>query len=189
MAKRGFDMDDDMQLLDGDELPRVSTGNAGLDDILGGGIDPKRMYLFEGQPGSGKKTLALEFLLEGVRAGEPTLYITLSETEQELGLVAKRHGWSLKGMTIFEFILPETTLDPSQVRTVLRTAEMVARAKPRKRYRPGRGVSPGTYCARWRRSELASCAGGHWHESRARKSSDRTGRSGVDRFEVGLSRS
>ena len=124
MAKRGFDMDDDMQLLDGDELPRVSTGNAGLDDILGGGIDPERMYLFEGQPGSGKKTLALEFLLEGVRAGEPTLYITLSETEQELGLVAKRHGWSLKGITIFELIPPETTLDPSQELTVLHPAEM-----------------------------------------------------------------
>ena len=79
MAKRGFDMDDDKQLLEGDELPRISTGNAGLDDILRGGIDPERMYLFEGQPGSGKTTLALEFLLEGVRAGEPTLYITLSE--------------------------------------------------------------------------------------------------------------
>jgi threonine dehydrogenase-like Zn-dependent dehydrogenase len=57
-AKRGFDMDDDKQLPDEDELPRISTGNAGLDDILGGGIDPERMYLFEGQPGSGKTTLA-----------------------------------------------------------------------------------------------------------------------------------
>ena len=54
MAKRGFDMDDDKQLLEGDELPRISTGNAGLDDILGGGIDPERMYLFEGQPRFGK---------------------------------------------------------------------------------------------------------------------------------------
>ena len=117
-------MDDDKQLLDGDELPRISTGNAGLDDILGGGIDPERMYLFEGQPGSGKTTLALEFLLEGVRAGEPTLYITLSETERELRLVAKRHGWSLNGITIFELIPPETTLDPSQELTVLHPAEM-----------------------------------------------------------------
>ncbi len=109
-AKRGFDMDDDNQLVDEDELPRISTGNAGLDDILGGGIDPERMYLFEGQPGSGKTTLALEFLLEGVRAGEPTLYVTLSETERELRLVAKRHGWSLNGITIFELIPPETSL-------------------------------------------------------------------------------
>jgi len=86
-------MDEDKQLVDAHELPRISTGNGGLDDILGGGIDPQRMYLFEGQPGSGKTTLALEFLLEGARVGEPTLYITLSETEQELRLVAKRHGW------------------------------------------------------------------------------------------------
>jgi len=82
------------------------------------------MYLIEGQPGSGKTTLALEFLLEGVRGGEPTLYITLSETERELRLVAKRHGWSLKGITIFELVAPETSLDPSQELTVLRPAEM-----------------------------------------------------------------
>jgi circadian clock protein KaiC len=117
-------MDDAKQLHDEDELPRISTGNAGLDDILGGGIDPERMYLFEGQPGSGKTTLALEFLLEGVRAGEPTLYVTLSETERELRLVAKRHGWSLNGIMIFELIPPETTLDPSQELTVLHPAEM-----------------------------------------------------------------
>jgi circadian clock protein KaiC len=52
----GFEMDDDKRSLEVDELPRISTGNAGLDDILGGGIDPERMYLFEGQPGSGKTT-------------------------------------------------------------------------------------------------------------------------------------
>jgi circadian clock protein KaiC len=110
--------------LDDPELPKISTGNAGLDNILGGGIDPDRMYLFEGQPGSGKTTLALEFLLEGVRNGEPTLYITLSETERELRLVAKRHGWTLKGVTIFELIPAETSLDPSQELTVLHPAEM-----------------------------------------------------------------
>jgi circadian clock protein KaiC len=85
-----------------EEPPKISSGNVGLDNILGGGIDPERMYLFEGQPGSGKTTLALEFLLEGVRNDEPSLYITLSETERELRLVAKRHGWSLEGITIFE---------------------------------------------------------------------------------------
>ena len=106
------------------ELPKISSGNSGLDEILGGGIDRERMYLFEGQPGSGKTTLALEFLLEGVRSGEPTLYITLSETERELRLVAQRHGWSLKGITIFELVPPETSLDPSQELTVLHPAEM-----------------------------------------------------------------
>jgi circadian clock protein KaiC len=117
-------MDDESELPDEQELPKISTGNAGLDDILGGGIDPQRLYLFEGQPGSGNTTLALEFLLEGVRSGEPTLYITLSETERELRLVAKRHGWSLEGVTIFELIPPETSLDPSQELTVLNPAEM-----------------------------------------------------------------
>jgi circadian clock protein KaiC len=117
-------MDDDKESFDAHELPRISTGNAGLDDILGGGIDPERMYLIEGQPGSGKTTIALEFLLEGVRRGEPTLYITLSETERELRLVAKRHGWSLNGITIFELIPPESSLDPSQELTVLHPAEM-----------------------------------------------------------------
>jgi circadian clock protein KaiC len=110
--------------LDDPELPKISIGNTGLDSILGGGIDPERMYLIEGQPGSGKTTLALEFLLEGVRNGEPTLYITLSETERELRLVAKRHGWTLKGITIFELIPAETSLDPSQELTVLHPAEM-----------------------------------------------------------------
>ena len=86
----------DNELPDDEELPKILVGNLGLDDILGGGIDPERMYLFEGQPGSGKTTLALEFLLEGVRRGEAALYITLSETERELRLVAKRHGWSLR---------------------------------------------------------------------------------------------
>jgi RecA/RadA recombinase len=68
-------MDGEGEFPDDEELPKISTGNAGLDDILGDGIDPERMYLFEGQPGSGKTTLALDFLLGGVRRGEPTLYI------------------------------------------------------------------------------------------------------------------
>jgi circadian clock protein KaiC len=113
-----------MDELEDGELARISTGNAGLDDVLAGGIDPERMYLFEGHPGSGKTTLALEFLLEGVRNGEPTLYITLSESERELRLVAKRHGWSLEGVTVFELIPAETSLDPSQELTVLQPAEM-----------------------------------------------------------------
>jgi len=106
------------------ELPRISSGSTGLDVILGGGLDPERMYLYEGQPGAGKTTLALQFLLDGVRRGERTLYITLSETERELELVARRHGWSLDGVDIFELVPPETTLDPSQELTILQPAEM-----------------------------------------------------------------
>jgi circadian clock protein KaiC len=106
------------------EVARISTGSVGLDDILRGGLDRDRMYLYEGRPGTGKTTIALQFLLEGVRNGEKVLYITLSETEQELRLVASRHGWSLDGVTIFELVPPETTLDPERELTVLHPAEM-----------------------------------------------------------------
>src|SRR4051794_37358341 len=89
-----------------EDAPRISTGNAGLDDILGGGLDPGRMYLYEGRPGTGKTTIALQFLLEGARLGERVLYITLSETQQELRIVARRHGWSLDGIDVFELVPP-----------------------------------------------------------------------------------
>jgi circadian clock protein KaiC len=107
-----------------DELPRISTGNAGLDDILGGGFDRNRMYLYEGRPGTGKTTIALEFLLAGARLGERVLYITLSETKHELELVAKRHGWSLAGVDIYELVPPEASLDPDRELTVLHPGEL-----------------------------------------------------------------
>src|ERR1700712_1169690 len=110
--------------VEGDDPPRISTGSVGLDDILGGGLDANRMYLYEGRPGTGKTTIALQFLLEGAREGEKVLYITLSETQQELRLVAKRHGWSLDKIEVFELVPPETTLDPERELTVLHPAEM-----------------------------------------------------------------
>ncbi|WP_314947743.1 ATPase domain-containing protein [Bradyrhizobium cosmicum] len=109
---------------DGEDLPRVSTGSEGLDDILGGGFDANRMYLYEGRPGTGKTTIALQFLLRGVRDGERVLYISLSETKRELTVVAQRHGWSLEGVDIFELVPPETTLDPDRELTVFHPAEM-----------------------------------------------------------------
>src|SRR3954447_25930849 len=112
------------QTSDPEDLPRISTGSDGLDDILCGGLDPNRMYLYEGRPGSGKTTMALQFLLEGVRCGERVLYISLSETKRELTLVAQRHGWSLRGVDIFELVPPETTLDPERELTVFHPAEM-----------------------------------------------------------------
>jgi circadian clock protein KaiC len=105
-------------------LPRVSTGSAGLDDILGGGLDPHRMYLYEGKPGTGKTTIALQFLLEGARLGERVLYVTLSETRQELLVVAQRHGWSLADVDIFELVPADATLDPQRELTVLHPAEI-----------------------------------------------------------------
>jgi circadian clock protein KaiC len=106
------------------ELPRVSTGSVGLDDILGGGFDADRMYLYEGRPGTGKTTIALQFLIEGVRRGERVLYVTLSETLAELSLVAERHGWTLDGIDVFELVPAETTMDPDRELTVLHPAEM-----------------------------------------------------------------
>jgi circadian clock protein KaiC len=107
-----------------EDLPRISTGSTGLDDILGGGFDPNRLYLYEGRPGTGKTTIALQFLLEGARQGERVLYITLSETQRELRLVTQRHGWSLDGVDLFELVPPETTLDPERELTVFHPAEM-----------------------------------------------------------------
>ncbi|MGX4770044.1 ATPase domain-containing protein [Bradyrhizobium guangdongense] len=106
------------------DLPRISTGSEGLDDILGGGFDANRMYLYEGRPGTGKTTIALQFLLRGVRDGERVLYISLSETKRELTVVAQRHGWSLSGVDIFELVPPETTLDPDRELTVFHPAEV-----------------------------------------------------------------
>src|SRR5246127_5084857 len=88
---------------------RVSTGIAGLDNVLCGGLDAERLYLVEGEPGTGKTTLALQFLLEGARRGETGLYVTLSESERELRLVAKRHGFSLDQLCIFELVPPEAS--------------------------------------------------------------------------------
>ena len=107
-----------------DEPERISTGSIGLDDILDGGFDADRVYLIEGRPGTGKTTLALQFLLEGVRQGEHCLYVTLSESERELRTVATRHGWTLAGIDIFELVPPEASLDPDQELTLFHPAEM-----------------------------------------------------------------
>ncbi len=80
----------------------ASTGIHGLDDILCGGLTANRLHLIEGDPGAGKTTLALQFLIEGRKKGERGLYITLSETEEELRDGASSHGWSLDGIDIFE---------------------------------------------------------------------------------------
>src|SRR6478735_918569 len=102
---------------------RASTGIPGLDDILGGGVTANRFYLVEGTPGTGKTTLALQFLIEGVRLGQPALYITLSETADELRAVAQSHGWKLDGVSLFELV-GESGLDPESEQTVLHPSEV-----------------------------------------------------------------
>jgi circadian clock protein KaiC len=106
------------------EPQRLSTGIPGLDDILVGGLDAERLYLVEGEPGTGKTTLALQFLLEGARRSERGLYVTLSESERELRLVAKRHGWSLGDISVFELVPPEAALDPEKELTLFHPAEL-----------------------------------------------------------------
>src|SRR5215208_3831486 len=82
----------------------IPSGVPGLDGILMGGYSAQRAHLVEGRPGSGKTTLGLQFLLDGMRRGERCLYITLSESKRELLSVAERHGWSLDGLEIYELV-------------------------------------------------------------------------------------
>ena len=103
---------------------RVSIGVAGLDEILKGGLTPDRIYLLEGNPGTGKTTLALGFMLQGAKLGEKCLYITLSETAEELRAIARSHGWSLEQIEIFELTPPEAKLDSDQNYTLLHPSEV-----------------------------------------------------------------
>ncbi|KQR85444.1 circadian clock protein KaiC [Burkholderia sp. Leaf177] len=103
--------------------PRMSTGVEGLDNILGGGLTPNRVYLVEGSPGAGKTTLALQFLLRGAELGETGLYITLSETRSELLAVADGHGWDVDAIAIVE-LLSDEGLDPEYEQSVLHPAEV-----------------------------------------------------------------
>jgi circadian clock protein KaiC len=95
-----------------------------MDDILGGGFTRNQLYLIEGVPGSGKTTLALQFLLEGARRGEPVLYVTLSETEAELRAVAASHGWDLSGVAIREVVPSEESLLSDEQYTMFHPSEV-----------------------------------------------------------------
>ena len=101
------------------------TGVEGLDDVLLGGLRRGRVYLLEGSPGTGKTTIASQFLLEGAKQGEAGLYITLSETEEELRETAVSHGWTFgPPNAIFELVPPESLLDDQQQQSLLYSSDL-----------------------------------------------------------------
>ncbi|MBW6425768.1 AAA family ATPase [Rhizobium sp. XQZ8] len=102
----------------------ISSGNEGLDLILTGGVPSRRLYLLEGAPGSGKTTLALQFLREGIRQGEKALYITLSETKEELSAVAASHGWNIEDFDIFEFSSASEVFGDGREQSILHPWEL-----------------------------------------------------------------
>ena len=124
---------------------RARLGVPGLDDILAGGLTPRHVYLLEGNPGTGKTTIALKFLLEGTDKGERGLYITLSESEAELRDGAASHGWTIDGkIDVFELVPPESRLDPDMQQSLLYSSDLelgettkmifdaIARVKPKR---------------------------------------------------------
>ncbi|WP_068681064.1 MULTISPECIES: ATPase domain-containing protein [unclassified Variovorax] len=99
-------------------------GAPGLDDVLGGGLTAHRLYLLEGAPGAGKTTVAIQFLREGVANGEAVLYVTLSETAQELQGVASSHGWDLAGIEVREMLPAQDALEPDDQYTMFHPSEV-----------------------------------------------------------------
>ena len=123
-------------------LARSSCGIAGLDDILHGGLLPNRLYLVDGNPGAGKTTLALQYLLEGRRLGERCLYVTLSETREELAAGAMSHGWDLAGIDVLELIADEAELDADEQLTMYHPSEIELTETTRKIIREVERLKP-----------------------------------------------
>lgn len=106
-------------------LPRASTGVTGLNQVLGGGWARNRLHLLEGSPGTGKTTIALQFLIAGAARGEVGIYISLAETEQELRDGARSHGWEIgHDIEVFELVPPESVLDQDRHQTLLYSSDL-----------------------------------------------------------------
>src|SRR5216683_2362852 len=136
-------MDDQLNVGDADSVQRASSGIPGLDEVLLGGFLAENVYLIQGNPGSGKTTLGMQFLMEGVRHGETGLYVTLSESEKDIQAIAKSHGWSMDGITLYVEAAStrfkaeeEYTVFPADevelVETTDRVYEEVERIQPRR---------------------------------------------------------
>lgn len=125
---------------------RFGTGIEGLDAIMWGGLIPGRLYLLDGDPGAGKTTLALQYLLEGLAHGDRCLYVTLSETHEELAAGARSHGWSLDGIEVVELVANAEDLDGESDLTMLSPSEVELTETTRKvleaveRFKPARMV-------------------------------------------------
>lgn len=132
--------------MESESVERSATGVPGLDDVLHGGLLPGRLYLLDGNPGAGKTTLALQYLLEGVRNGENCMYVTLSETKDELLAGARSHGWSLDGITVLELVTDDSELTGEQDLTMYHPSEVELSRTVRKvldavdQHRPNRMV-------------------------------------------------
>ncbi|NUR45514.1 MAG: AAA family ATPase [Sphingomonas sp.] len=103
---------------------KAELGVQGLDEITAGGLARGRLFLLEGSPGTGKTTIAMQFLMAGAAKGERALYITLSETDDELRASAASHGWSLDGIDVFELVPPESLLDEDQQQSLLYSSDL-----------------------------------------------------------------
>src|SRR6476619_3878564 len=103
---------------------RCAMGIEGLDDILEGGLPRNRLYLIQGDPGVGKTTLAMQFLLEGARLGEQGLYISLSETKEEIEVVARSHGWALDHIQLYELSTIQEQIRGESESTFFRPSEV-----------------------------------------------------------------
>src|SRR4051812_6178632 len=108
----------------GKNSSRVKTGISGLDDVLNGGLPEGHLYLIEGDPGTGKTTLGLQFLLEGVKNGDKGIYVTLSESKRELEAVAESHGWDLNSIDIYEMTPVDEEMSPEAQYTVFHPSDV-----------------------------------------------------------------
>lgn len=124
------------------QSPKLKTGIPGLDTILDGGLPRNRLYLMQGEPGTGKTTIAFQFLMEGIKLGERCLYISFSESREELEAVAKSHGWDISKIHLLELGSIEEQLKPESQNTVFYPSEVEMNETASKMYEEVEKIRP-----------------------------------------------